>query len=61
MNDGNWTSYIFIIILVFGRDGAISGTELWVLIATILAVLLSSNGCFTDFFTCPNQTGATAV
>ncbi|MEG1612596.1 MAG: hypothetical protein RR357_00335 [Clostridia bacterium] len=55
MNDGNWMLYIFILMIVFGRDGEIEGTELWVLMASVFAVLLSENGCLDNLFGCGNR------
>lgn len=45
MFNGNWVLYLFILMLIFGRDGEIEGTELWVLIASALAVLLTDENC----------------
>lgn len=47
MFDDNWILYLFIIMILFGRDGEISGTELIVLLASTLAVLIgeNQNGC----------------
>ncbi|UKI14830.1 MAG: hypothetical protein L6V85_02110 [Clostridiales bacterium] len=40
MFDDNWVLYLFIIMVLFGRDGEIAGTELIVLFASTLAVLI---------------------
>lgn len=47
MFDDNWVLYLFIIMVLFGRDGEIAGTELIVLFASTLAVLIgeNENGC----------------
>ena len=54
MFDDNWILYLFIIMVLFGRDGEIAGTELIVLFASTLAVLIgeNGNGCF---FVCHGQ------
>lgn len=52
MFDGNWMLYIFILILLFGRDGEISGTELGVLLASAFAVLMCDNDCGGFFNRC---------
>ena len=44
MFDDNWILYLFIIMVLFGRDGEIAGTELIVLFASTLAVLIGENG-----------------
>lgn len=45
MFDGKWLLYIFIVMLLFSSDGDISGTELAVLLATTLAVLVTDSTC----------------
>ena len=47
MFDDNWILYLFIIMVLFGRDGEIAGTELIVLFASTLAVLIGENGLFS--------------
>ena len=60
MFDDNWLLYIFIIMLLFGRDGEIEGTELAVLLATTLAVLVcDDSGC--GIAAARKQTAATVV
>ena len=44
MFDDNWILYLFIIMVLFGRDGESAGTELIVLFASTLAVLIGENG-----------------
>ena len=60
MFDDSWLLYIFIIMLLFGRDGEIEGTELAVLLATALAVLVcDDNGCGGLFSRCGKSATAT--
>ncbi len=57
MFDGKWLLYIFIIMLLFSGDGDISGTELAVLLATTLAVLVTDGACGMNL--CPGATATT--
>ena len=50
MFDDNWVLYLFIIMVLFGRDGEIAGTELIVLFASTLAVLIGENGIGCGLF-----------
>lgn len=50
MFDDNWILYLFIIMVLFGRDGEIAGTELIVLFASTLAVLIGETGTAADCF-----------
>lgn len=56
MFDGRWTLYIFIIMLLFASDGEIEGTELAVLLATTLAVVVSDGSLGTR---CNDSTSTT--
>ena len=54
MFENNWYLFLLIVFLVFSGDGALSGTEIAVMGAILLALTLSSNtetdnnngGCF---------------
>lgn len=58
MFDDNWILFVFILLVVFGSDGVVAGTELAVLTASVLAILLSENGCLDSWLNrcvcCPN-------
>jgi hypothetical protein len=56
MFDNNWMLFILILILVFSGNVGIIGTELAVLIAAVLAIVLSEGGCLNNLFgCCPNN------
>lgn len=55
MFEGNWMVFVLILILVFS-GGGIVGTELVVLIAAVLAIVLSEGGCLGNLFNCPSAT-----
>ena len=44
MFDDNWILYLFIIMVLGGGGGGMGGTELIVLFASTLAVLIGENG-----------------
>lgn len=50
MFEDNWMLFVFILLIVFGGDGTISNTELAVLLASVLAILLTENGCLDGWF-----------
>ncbi len=55
MFDGNWMLFILILLIVFGGNGGIAGTELAVLIAAVGAIVLAENGGLGGLCGC--QTG----
>lgn len=59
MFDDKWMLYIFILMLVFGSDGEISGTELLVLLASTFAILVGDNECGGLFNFCRGATATT--
>lgn len=50
MFDNNWMLFVLILIIVFSGNGGIIGTELAVLIAAVLAIVLSECGCLNGLF-----------
>lgn len=58
MFDDNWVLYLFIIMALFARDGEIQGTELIVLMASTLAVLIGENQNGYDLSSCKSTNNA---
>lgn len=52
MFDDNWMLFVLILIIIFSGNGGIIGTELAVLIAVVLAIVLCEGGCLDGIFGC---------